>query len=167
MPPTFFFFKSITAVYFHAFTNWKCAGATSLKSHPSSVARRDETEYSAVPKDSILGTVLLVIYINYIYLCLGNFFGEFADDTKIGNAVLSECDRRSQQEDLRQVKDWSVKQEKPFNINKCQILQVGSRNVKKDYEMRGFKIKNIHSIRDLGVTVVPNQVFPAEQRVRQ
>ncbi len=44
----------------------------------------------------------------------------------------------------------------PLNINKWQILQVGSRNIKKDYEMCGVKIKSVHSFKDLGVTVASN-----------
>ncbi len=44
----------------------------------------------------------------------------------------------------------------PFNINKYQILQVGSRNIKKDYEMCGVNIKSVHSVKDLGVTVASN-----------
>ncbi len=47
----------------------------------------------------------------------------------------------------------------PFNINKCLILQVGSRNIKKDYEMCGVKIKSVHSVEDLGVTVASNVKF--------
>ncbi len=47
----------------------------------------------------------------------------------------------------------------PFNINKCQILQVGSRNIKKDYEMCGDKIKSVHSVKDLGVTVASTLKF--------
>ncbi len=47
----------------------------------------------------------------------------------------------------------------PFNINKCQILQVGSRNIKNDYEMLGVKIKSVHSVKDLGVTVTFNLKF--------
>ncbi len=58
---------------------------------------------------------------------------------KIGNAILSEGDRRSLR-DLSKILDWSVKWEMPFNINKCQILQVGTRNIKNDYEMRGVKL---------------------------
>ncbi len=46
----------------------------------------------------------------------------------------------------------------PFNINKCQILQVGSRNIK-DYEMCGVKIRSVHSIKDLGLTVAFNLKF--------
>ncbi len=41
----------------------------------------------------------------------------------------------------------------PFNVNKCQILQVGSRNIKNNNKMRGLKIKSVHSVQDLGVTV--------------
>ncbi len=47
----------------------------------------------------------------------------------------------------------------PFNINKCQILQVGSKNIKKDYEMCGVKLKSVHSVIDLGVTVASNLKF--------
>ncbi len=47
----------------------------------------------------------------------------------------------------------------PLLVNKCQILQVGSRNIKNDYETRGFKIKSVHSVKDLGVTVAANLKF--------
>ncbi len=108
---------------------------------------------SGVSQGYVLGPVLFVIYINDIDL------SKFADDMKIGNAVLTECDRRSIQEDLHEISDWSVKWEMPFNINKCQILQVGARNIKKDYEMCGIKIKSVHSVEDLGITVASNLKF--------
>ncbi len=47
----------------------------------------------------------------------------------------------------------------PFNIGKCQILQVGSRNIKNGYEMRDVKIKSVDSVKDLGVTVTSNLKF--------
>lgn len=75
---------------------------------------------------------------------------------KIVSVVLKECDRRSLQEDLCKISDWSVKWEIPFNINKCQILQVGSRTIKKDCEMCGVKVEGVHSVKDLAVTVAPD-----------
>ncbi len=61
-------------------------------------------------------------------------------------------------EDLRKISDWSVIWEMPFNMNKCQIPQVGSRNIK-DYEMCGVEVKSVHSVKDLGVTVASNIKF--------
>ncbi len=52
----------------------------------------------------------------------------------------------------------SIKWEMPFNINKCQILQVGSGNIKNDYDVRGVKIKSVHSVKSLGVTVTSNLI---------
>ncbi len=60
---------------------------------------------------------------------------------------------------MRKISDWSVKWEMLFNMNKCQALQVGSRNIKKDYEMCGVQIKSVHSVKDLGVTVASNLKF--------
>ncbi len=65
-------------------------------------------------------------------------------------------DQQSLQEDVRKISDWSVKCLMPFNINKCQILHCGCRNIKNDYEM---KIISVFSIKDLGVTVRSNLKF--------
>ncbi len=47
-----------------------------------------------------------------------------------------------------------------FNINKCQISAgMGFKNIKKDNEMCGVKIKSVHSVKNLGVTVECNLKF--------
>ncbi len=61
------------------------------------------------------GPVLFGIYINDIDLGLNNFISKFEDDKKIGNAVLTGCNRRNLQEDLRKISGLSVKWEMPFN----------------------------------------------------
>ncbi len=111
------------------------------------------------PQGSVLGSFIFIIHINDTCLGLNNFISKFAHDTKIGSAVLSEGDMRTLQEDLRRISYWSVKWEMLFNINKCQILQIGSRNIRNDYERCGIKVKSVHLVKDLWVTVTSNLNF--------
>ncbi len=111
---------------------------------------------SGVPQGSVLGPVLSIICINDIDLGFNNFISKFADDTKIGNAVLSEDDRLSLQKDLHKISDLSVKWGIPLYINKCLILQVRSRNIKNYCEMRCVKIESVHSVKELGISVTSN-----------
>ncbi len=59
-----------------------------------------------VPKDSVLGPVQFIIYINDIDVGLTNFILKFADVTKLGNSVITDDDRMSLQEDLRRISEW-------------------------------------------------------------
>ncbi len=79
-----------------------------------------------------LGPVLLIIYINGIDVRLNNLIFKFSDDTKIGNSIITDQDRMSLQEDLRKISEWSKRWEMPLSVNKCHILQVGTRNQKFD-----------------------------------
>ncbi len=85
---------------------------------------------SGVPQGPVLGRVPFIIYINDIDVGLNNFMAKFADDTKIGNSVISDRDRQSLQDDLNKISAWSARWEMPFNVKKCHILQVGTRNLK-------------------------------------
>ncbi len=84
---------------------------------------------------------------------------KFADDTKIGNSIITDHDRMNLQEDLRMISKWSQRWEIPFNVNKCHILQVGARNKKFEYEMNDTKRERVQCVKDLGVTVASSLKF--------
>ncbi len=46
-----------------------------------------------------------------------------------------------------------------FIVNKCHILQVGTKNQKYNYEMSGEKLESIHCVKDLGVMNASNLKF--------
>ncbi len=47
----------------------------------------------------------------------------------------------------------------PFNVGKCQVLHVRTRNMKLDYETRGVKLKSVQCVKDLGVRIASNLKF--------
>ncbi len=47
----------------------------------------------------------------------------------------------------------------PFNVDKWQVLQIGTRNKKFDNEMRGVKLKSFQCVKDLGVKITSNLKF--------
>ncbi len=85
--------------------------------------------------------------------------GKFADNTKIGNSVISNRDRQSLQDNLNKISAWFARWEMPFNVKKCHIRHMGTRNLKYDYEMSGEKLESIHCVKDLGVTIVSKLKF--------
>ncbi len=64
---------------------------------------------------------------------LNNFeiISKFVDDRKIGISIITNHGWMSLQEDLRKISEWSQRWKMSFNVNKCHILQVGTRNKKK------------------------------------
>ncbi len=78
---------------------------------------------SRLPQGSVLGPILFTIYINDLDVGINNIISKFADDTKIGNSIISDEDSAILQADIDKISEWSEKWQMPFNIGKCQILQ--------------------------------------------
>ncbi len=79
---------------------------------------------------------------------LGSGISKFADDTKIENSVLTDIvDRQWLQKDLHKNSAWSNSLEMPFNVDKCQVLRLGTKNKKLNYEMRGVKLESVQWLR--------------------
>ncbi len=100
-----------------------------------------------------------MIYINVIDVGLNNFISKSADDTKIGNSIADDRDGLNLQEDLRKISQWSERLEMPFNVNKCHILHVGTRNQKFYYEMNAVKLDSVQCVKNLGVSITSNLKF--------
>ncbi len=73
----------------------------------------------------------------------------------------------SLQEDLRKMLEWSVRWEMPFNVNKCRILQIGTRNQNSEYEMNGVKLKSVHCVKNFGVTIASSFKFSSNAKMPQ
>ncbi len=74
---------------------------------------------SGVPQGSVLGPVLLLIYVNDLDDGLTSKVSKFADDTKVANKVLSTLDKEFLQRDLDKLSSWARDWQMKFNVEKC------------------------------------------------
>ncbi len=97
--------------------------------------------------------LLFLIYINDIGSETTSNNGRFADDTEIGPTISTGEDARALREDLNKLAAWSDKWQMSFNINKCSVLSVGTRNPLHEYSSDSAAISRTDCERDLGVLV--------------
>jgi hypothetical protein len=111
---------------------------------------------SGVPQGSVLGPLLFLIFINDIDDGIISKIWKFADDSKICNRVCNEAEAETIRGDLRKLFQWSEDWQMLFNIDKCIVLHMGSRNQRGKYEMGGKELKSVEQERDLGVIIHQN-----------
>jgi ribonucleases P/MRP protein subunit RPP40 len=113
---------------------------------------------SGVPQGSVLGPLLFLIFINDLNLAASevSIMAKFADDTKVGQSIITEADRDKLQEVLRKLCAWTDLWGMQFNVKKCKIMHFGRNNPQYDYEMNGEKLEKVEEERDIGVTVNKN-----------
>ncbi len=102
---------------------------------------------------SVLGPLLFIIYINDIGSGVTKNISKLADDTKIGRTIRTGEDARALQEDLNKLSAWSDRWQINFNINKCSVLSIGTRNPVHGYSLDSTVMGRTDSERDLGVLV--------------
>ena len=108
---------------------------------------------SGVPQGSVLGPLLILVFINDIDEGLVSDILKFAADTKIFQSVSSERDCLSLQRDLTSLAEWSKRWQMEFNTSKCTVLHISSGNQQFPYELNGQVLSSSKAEKDLGVII--------------
>ena len=77
-----------------------------------------KTVLSGVPQGSILGPILLLVYINDLEVGVTRKIFKFADDTKLFRKVKEIGDKQKLQVDIDKLVKWSEKWQMLFNFGK-------------------------------------------------
>ena len=123
-----------------------------------------EEVVSGVIQGSVLGPVAFIIYINDLDFraTLISIIRKFADDTKLGQKITSDNDRKLLQDCLNNLCNWADTWGMEFNVKKCKIMHVGRTNPNFDYFMNGEKLTETLLERDIGV-LIDKSLKPSNQ----
>jgi hypothetical protein len=110
---------------------------------------------SGVPQGSVLGPLLFLIFINDLDLEASEIsaLAKFADDTKLGQKIVTDQDRVLLQTTLNKLCGWADRWGMCFNVKKCKVMHFGRNNPHHTYEMNGENLDAVDEERDIGVTV--------------
>ena len=120
---------------------------------------------SGVPQGSVLGPQLITIYINDLDEGIQCNISKFADDTKLGGIVRCEEDAWRLQGDLDRLSEWADAWQMQYNVDKCEVIHFGSKNMRVDYYLNGGRLGKGEMQRDLGVMV--HQTLKVGMQVQQ
>lgn len=128
---------------------------------------------SGVPQGSVLGPTLFLLFINDIDLVIditNAFISKFADDTKMGRAMISDNDRAAMQKDIDKLVEWAETWQMEFNSGKCKVMHLGSKNPGFHYTMGGLApggrvLEETPVEKDVGV-IIQSSLKPSAQCVR-
>ena len=81
-----------------------------------------------MPQGSVLGPLLIVIFINDIDDGILSKISKFADDTNLCRAVSDDQEADILREDLRRMFRWSQDWQMLFNLEKCSVMHMGKGN---------------------------------------
>ena len=114
--------------------------------------------YSGVLQGSVLGPLLFLVYMNDLVDVISSRSLLYADDLKIG----ASDDPNALQEDIINVKNWSISWNLPINDAKCAHISLGGTSANRFIIHDGTKASDIPTLdlkKDLGVWIASNFSF--------
>jgi Reverse transcriptase (RNA-dependent DNA polymerase) len=119
---------------------------------------------SGVPQGSVLGPLLFLMFIGDLdsKASAGTKLRKFADDTKLGQKISNNRDNEELQKSLDEMMDWARTWSMEFNIGKCKVMHVGSRNPRFAYTMENQQLEVTEEEKDIRVQI-PRTLKPSAQ----
>ena len=108
---------------------------------------------SGVPKGSVFGPILFIVYINDLDGNLNSYVLKFADDAKILSEVSSLDKVVNLQSDLDKLYESSEDCQMMFNDQKSKYLHIGHKNTYGSHSIGGVEATNSSYQRDLRVII--------------
>ena len=110
---------------------------------------------SGVPRGSVLGPILFLIYINDLPDKFKPQVRLFADDRAAYLAITKLVDSKQSQADLDILQVWEITWDMQFNPSKCQVIHITrSRSpLPTKYTLHGETLEEVASARYLGVDI--------------
>ena len=124
---------------------------------------------SGIPQGTVLGPLLLVIYINDLLDDIKSDGLLFADDTKLYRKIDSREGAVILQSDIRLLESWSQKWLLNFHPDKCHVLTLGRfENIMYTqlYKICGHEMEHVFEEKDLGVIVDSDLTFDISSKIR-
>ncbi|GAB0182044.1 mitochondrial enolase superfamily member 1 [Grus japonensis] len=108
---------------------------------------------NGVPQGSVLGLALFNIFVSSMDSGIEHTLNNFADSTKLYDAVNALEGRDAVQRDLDRLDRWARANRMKFNKAKCKVLHMGRHNPKYNYRLGGEWIQSRLEDKDLGMLV--------------
>ncbi|BHF73658.1 hypothetical protein SprV_0401674000 [Sparganum proliferum] len=110
---------------------------------------------SGVPQASVLGPTLFLAFTSDCFKDLDCDAILFTDDIHLWKVIQDAADADHLQANLNRREDWSKRWRMPFNISKCNFLQLGSSRASspRTYFLHDTPLQQVDSQKDLGVWI--------------